>query len=139
MERVDVAQALIDRDGRVLVTRSRRYEPFREYWSFPGGRVEPGETLTEAVVREAREEAGIEIEVGPLVALGEYRHKTHDLFFVFRARIVSGEPAVQPNDIVVELAWVTADEASSLMPWYPGGVAALVCAREPLYYVGRAA
>ena len=140
MERIDVAQALIVRDERILVARSRREDPQREYWGLPGGRVEPGETLAEATIREAREEAGVEIELAALVALGEFLHETHhDFFVVFRASIVSGEPEIQPGELVVELRWVAPDEADALLPWYPGGVRALLGAREPLYYVQRAA
>ena len=102
--------------------------------------VAPALTLAEAAIRETREEAGLEIEVDALVALGEFLHETHhDLFAVFRARILSGDAAVRPGEIVVELRWVGAEEATALMPWYPGGVHALLGAREPLYYVQRAA
>ena len=104
MERIDVAQALIERAGRVLVVRNRRHEhPAVDFWGLPGGRVEPGETLAAAAKRETREETGLEIEVGPLIALGEWLHETHDLFAVFRARPVRGEAAVQPGEVAVEV------------------------------------
>jgi len=55
--------ALIVRDGLVLLVR-RGKEPFTGFWSLPGGRVEPGETMQDAVKREVREETGLDIEVG---------------------------------------------------------------------------
>jgi 8-oxo-dGTP diphosphatase len=51
--------------GVVLI--KRRYEPLAGRWSLPGGTVEVGETLEEAVAREIREETGLVIEVGPVV------------------------------------------------------------------------
>ena len=139
MIRIDVAQALIERDGRVLVVRNRRHGPWGDdFWGLPGGRRETGETLAEAAVREVREETGARVEVERLVSVGEWLHDTHDVFFVFRARLVEGEPRVQSDEqVVVEVAWLDPDEADAVMPWYPGGVRALLGAREPLYYIER--
>ena len=58
---------LLDAAGRVLLAR-RAIEPFRGFWDTPGGFTAPGESLEECVRRELREEAGVEIEVGRLVA-----------------------------------------------------------------------
>ena len=55
-----------DDDGRLLLVR-RGHEPSRGLWSLPGGRVEPGESLTAAVEREVHEETGLRVEAGPLV------------------------------------------------------------------------
>jgi len=55
--------ALIVRDGKVLLVR-RGKEPFLGYWSLPGGGVEAGETPEEAVMREVREETGLDVEIG---------------------------------------------------------------------------
>jgi mutator protein MutT len=58
--------AVVLHSGRVLLVR-RRSEPLAGEWSLPGGAVEVGETLAEAVIREVREETGIEIAVGPVI------------------------------------------------------------------------
>ena len=58
--------AVVVRDGKVLLVK-RGHEPLKGRWSLPGGRVELGETLVEAVRREIREETGLEIEVGPVL------------------------------------------------------------------------
>jgi len=61
----------------------------------------------------------------------------HDLFAVFEARIVSGEPAVQEKEeVVVELEWVDPEEAGRRMPWYPGGIRGLARGRA-VYYADR--
>lgn len=57
-------------DGRVVLVR-RRYAPLQGQWSLPGGAVEVGEGLRDAVCRELREEIGVETRVGPLIELCE--------------------------------------------------------------------
>ncbi|WP_338468375.1 (deoxy)nucleoside triphosphate pyrophosphohydrolase [Novosphingobium sp. ZN18A2] len=64
-----VAAALIDPKGRVLVQRRKRSSEHGGLWEFPGGKVEPGETLPGALVRELAEELGIAIEPADLAAL----------------------------------------------------------------------
>ena len=61
---------LIFRDDSVILVR-RAKDPGRGLWSIPGGAVKVGETLTEALIREMREEVGLAIEVGPLVEVFE--------------------------------------------------------------------
>ena len=58
--------AVIVRDGQVVIVR-RRYEPLAGHWSLPGGTLELGETLEAGVVREMREETGLEVDVGPVI------------------------------------------------------------------------
>ena len=66
--------AVIVHDDRVVLVR-RRHEPLAGMWSLPGGRVEVGETLDEALRREVREETGREVDVGGLVALLDRIHR----------------------------------------------------------------
>ena len=58
--------AVIERGGHVLIVR-RRFEPLAGRWSLPGGTLELGETLEQGVVREMREETGLEVMVGPVI------------------------------------------------------------------------
>jgi len=134
VERIDVAQVLVEREGRVLVVHTVGHAHTNiDRWGLPGGRREPGETLVEAAVREAREETGLEVDVGELLAVGEVVSDTHDLLFVFRAH-AAGEPQVQEGEVVVECRWLSPEEADVLMPWYPGGVQALIDGRAGYYY-----
>jgi 8-oxo-dGTP diphosphatase len=135
LQRIDVAQVLIERDGNVLVVHTLIPDSNIDRWGLPGGGREAGETLIEAAAREAREETGLDVEVGELLALGEWIHGTHDLFAVFRAR-ADGDPRPQAGDAVVACRWISLDEADALMPWYPGGVRALLEGRVG-YYIDR--
>ena len=87
------ARALIFKDGALLVFQRKRHSlktgKWVEYYSIPGGGIDPGESPEEAVVRELREEMGVTIAVDQLVA-----HMTGHKFehYVYTARIVEGEP-----------------------------------------------
>jgi A/G-specific adenine glycosylase len=100
---------VLDDEGRVLLGR-RGIEPFLGLWDTPGGFVEVGESLEECVRRELREEAGVEVEVGRLIAsvpdtYGPTGDATLNAFF--ECRLLSGDP--QPDDDVAELRWFAPD------------------------------
>lgn len=102
-------------------------EPFLGLWDTPGGFVEEGESLQECIRRELREEAGVEIEVGRLVATvpdtyGPTGDATINAFF--ECRLVSGR--LRPGDDVAELRWF----AAGVLPG-PEDVA-FACVREAL-------
>jgi len=63
---VEVSAALIFRDGKLLITRRHKDSHLGGLWEFPGGKREPGETFEQCLVREIREELGVEITVGEL-------------------------------------------------------------------------
>jgi ADP-ribose pyrophosphatase YjhB (NUDIX family) len=115
--------AAIVRDGRVLVVQRAR-PPAGGMWSLPGGVVETGETLIEAVKREVREETSIEIEP---VALAGYREsitpdaagriERHFVILPFAARWLGGEPHL--NEELSEARWVRPSELAPL-PTTPG-------------------
>ena len=62
MKTIKVAAAIIIHNNRIFATQ-RGYGEFKDGWEFPGGKIEPGETSREALVREIKEELDIEIEV----------------------------------------------------------------------------
>jgi mutator protein MutT len=72
---VGVGAVILAGDDRVVLVR-RAHEPRISTWTLPGGAVETGETLEEAVAREVREETGLDVKVGPLVEVVE--HIEHD-------------------------------------------------------------
>jgi len=88
-----VAAVITDDKGRILISQRLEDAMFPLMWEFPGGKVEASETGREALMREIREELGVEIEVGG--ALIRKNHEYTELivdFWVFRAKITSGEP-----------------------------------------------
>ena len=102
----------VDDEGRVLLSR-RAGAPFEGRWDFPGGFLNEGEHPLDALRRELKEEAGVEIE--PLEFLGVWidRYSEDDsgpatLNFYWTARIVQGEP--EPDDDVAELCWFSAEQ-----------------------------
>jgi mutator protein MutT len=92
-------------DERLLLVR-RGNEPAAGMWSVPGGRVEPGETVGEAVVREVREETGLEALCGPL--LGWVERIGEDHHFVILDFVVEVLEATDPvaADDATDAAWI---------------------------------
>lgn len=126
LPRTDVGYALIHDTSseKVLMVCNRRSSGLS--WSLPGGAREPGETLEETVVRETREETGLEVAVEGIVAVGERLRNSHVLIATFIARRVGGEVALQEDEDVVKVEWATFEDADRRMPWYPGGVFSLL-------------
>ena len=102
---IDVAAGLVFRDGQLLVTQRRPGDHLGGLWEFPGGKVEPNETFEHCLVRELREELGIEVAVGKQIEeiTHAYPEKTVRLRF-FHCTLLSGEP--QPIHCH-NLVWVT--------------------------------
>jgi len=108
---ITVAAAIIQHNQLTLLTRRKPDAHLGNLWEFPGGKVEPGESLPEALQRELREELGIGVEV-----LEEFYATTHhystrsvDLHF-FKCRIVEGEPRALE---VAEFRWVNSSDLVS--------------------------
>ncbi|MEX2292474.1 MAG: NUDIX hydrolase [Acidimicrobiales bacterium] len=109
---VAVGAVVLDHD-RILLVRRRR-GPAAGSWSVPGGHVEAGETLAEAVTRELREETGIEGVCGPLLGWVE-RVDVEDHFVIldFEVTLVGDDQPVAGDD-AAEAAWVELHEVASL-------------------------
>ncbi len=78
-------------------------------WEIPQGRVEEGENLVEALHREVREEAGVEMEMGPLAAVWSKVTAPPAVIFTFLGRYLSGDLA--PTGDSVEARWIAPDKA----------------------------
>ena len=90
-----VAVALVDADGRVLVQRRPPGKPMAGLWEFPGGKVEPGETPEAALIRELREELGIDVQpacLAPAVFASEPLGERHLLLLLYVCRRWQGRP-----------------------------------------------
>ena len=88
----------IIRDGQVLLTRRQDFE----VWCLPGGEVDPGESLVQAALREAREEVGYIVQLERLVGIHSRPQwlSVGGHIVVFSARIVGGELTVQPEEVL---------------------------------------
>lgn len=104
-----IARAVIRRDGRLLLARDRKHQ-----WSFlPGGHVEPGEPVAEALVREISEELGVHADVGDFAGVVEYGYVAdgvphHELNLVFEVAIAEAAAVSQEDHI--EFRWLPLDE-----------------------------
>ncbi|MSO19921.1 MAG: (deoxy)nucleoside triphosphate pyrophosphohydrolase [Acidobacteria bacterium] len=104
MRRVVVA-GLIWRDGRVLACQRRLSDRFPGKWEFPGGKLEPGETLEAALRRELDEELGIHAEPGEIIWRTDHQYPDCDpveLIF-FAVRSFTGEPK---NLAFAQMRWM---------------------------------
>ena len=104
------AVALIDADGRVLLAQRPEGKSMAGLWEFPGGKVETGETPEAALIRELREELGIDTWSSCLAPLTFASHSYEDFHLVmpvFACRRWQGIPQPQEGQ---QLAWVAANK-----------------------------
>ena len=108
---ITVVAAIIRRSAEILITRRVDHVHLPGLWEFPGGKVEPDESLEAALQREIREELGVEISVHEeyFTLQHEYPTKRVKLHF-FNCTISAGEP--RPLQ-VADLKWVTPSELAS--------------------------
>ena len=89
---VIVSAAVLFHHGEVLLTRRMEGAHLAGLWEFPGGKVEEGEDPEDALVREVREECGVEIAVEDIFDVTFHRYESKDVLLLFyRCRLVSGE------------------------------------------------
>jgi 8-oxo-dGTP diphosphatase len=111
MTRVIVTAAVIEQDGRYLVTRRLEGVHLEGYWEFPGGKCEPGESLEACLRRELVEELGADAAIGGelLAVTHEYPERSIELHFI-TCRLRS-----EPTPLLgQEMRWVAREELSSL-------------------------
>jgi 8-oxo-dGTP diphosphatase len=89
--KIRVVGAMIEKDGKYLITQRPPTASLPLLWEFPGGRVEPGETDEKALARELLEEMGISVRVGERVIHVEHAYPSYDIdFCVYRCEMVAG-------------------------------------------------
>ena len=111
MTTIVVTAAVIDRDGRFLVTRRQQGVHLEGYWEFPGGKCDAGEPLDACLARELREELDVEAHVGEemFVTTHAYADRSVELHF-FRCEL-RGEPRPLLGQ---EIRWATRQELATL-------------------------
>jgi 8-oxo-dGTP diphosphatase len=123
-----VGAALLDGTGRVLAAQRAAPPELAGRWEFPGGKVEPGESETAALVRECREELGVEIEPADRLGPDLPVQGGGGVLRVWTGRIVAGEPVAREH---AALRWLTADELTDV-GWLPADVPLLDSLRAHL-------
>lgn len=115
---IKVAAAIIQREGRIFATQ-RGYGEFKDGWEFPGGKIEPGETRQQALVREIREELDTEIEVGELFDTVEYDYpQFHLTMYCFLCKVKSGSLVLKEHEAA---RWLDRETVDSVQ-WLPADV-----------------
>lgn len=118
MKTINVVAAIIMKDGRVFATQ-RGYGDYKDWWEFPGGKIEEGETPEEALVREIREELHAEIEVVRLVDTVQYDYpKFHMDMRCYLCRLISDEIELVEHEAA---RWLGTDDVWSVK-WLPSDV-----------------
>lgn len=123
MKTIRVVAAIIkavNENGKTIIFATQRgYGDLKGGWEFPGGKIEPGETPQEALVREIKEELETDIKVGDLIDTIEYDYPTFHLSMdCFGAEIVSGDLVLKEHEAA---KWLTKEELDSV-EWLPADI-----------------
>ena len=115
MKRIEVVAAIIRKEGRIFATQ-RGYGEWKDWWEFPGGKMEPGETPEEALKREIREELSTEIRVDELLCTVEYEYPNfHLTLHCYLCSLVTEALHLNEHEAA---RWLANDELDSVK-WLP--------------------
>jgi mutator protein MutT len=104
---IEVVAAVIERDGKILITRRPEGSHLAGLWEFPGGKRRPGETPEEALRREIIEELGAAVSVGASIDTVEWEYPGRRMRLSFYRCSLTGEPRALEGQ---ELAWALPEE-----------------------------
>ena len=115
LKKIEVVAALIIKEGRVFATQ-RGYGPWKDWWEFPGGKMEPGESREDALRREITEELSCSIAVGALLDTVEWDYpKFHLKMHCFWCSIESGALVLKEHEAA---RWLSKEQLDSV-DWLP--------------------
>lgn len=115
MKIIKVVAAVIQDSGKVFATQ-RGYGDYKDWWEFPGGKVEEGETPQQALKREIREELDMSIEVGPFIDCVEYDYPAFHLSMdCYWCTIAEGSPVLKEHE---NAKWLSREDLGSVK-WLP--------------------
>ena len=129
MKTINVVAAIIVRDGKVFATQ-RGYGDYKDWWEFPGGKIEQGEAAEDALRREIREELRAEIEIGALFYTVEYDYpKFHMIMACYLCELISEDVQLVEHEAA---KWLDKDSLSSVK-WLPSDIEIVEKLKEELY------
>ena len=112
---IEVVAAIIQSGGKYFTTQ-RGYGEWKDWWEFPGGKIEAGESHKDALRREIREELATDIEVGSLLTTVEYDYpKFHLTMHCYLCTVVSGNLLLLEHE---DARWLSGDELDTVK-WLP--------------------
>jgi len=115
MKQIEVVAAIICKDDKIFATQ-RGYGDFKDWWEFPGGKMEDGETQEEALKREIREELSAEISVDELLCTVEYDYpKFHLTLHCYLCSLLTEALHLNEHEAA---KWLTKDELDNVK-WLP--------------------
>ena len=121
MKTINVVAAVIRDRNRIFATQ-RGYGKYKDFWEFPGGKIEENETPEDALKREIREELDTEITVGTLIDTVEYDYPEFHLNMkCYWAKVVKGRLLLKEHEAA---RWLSADELYSV-EWLPSDLSLL--------------
>ena len=128
MKTIEVVAAIIIKDGEVFATQ-RGYGEWQGWWEFPGGKIEPGETPQEALIREIREELDADISVGALLETVEWDYPTfHLTMHCYLCTLLSASLNLNEHQAA---AWLT-PQTLTTVKWLPADEGLIGRLRETL-------
>lgn len=136
-----IAAGLIEDEDRLVVVLNRW--SIGDIWSLPGGQLEDGESLTDAVVREVQEETGLLVAPVELAYVADSHNQVFDQHFlvhVFSCRLVTGSLRTPRNDeFVVDAKWVRREDVARYITWptYRDPLLAYLAGHEQKYWLDR--
>jgi 8-oxo-dGTP diphosphatase len=111
LKTIRVVAALVERDGRYLITQRRENAVLPMLWDFPGGRVEDGESDQHALAREVSERLGAEVEVGQLISFVNHPYEKYAVdLYLYECTLLTEQLQCRA---VKNYAWVTSEEMES--------------------------
>ena len=107
---IRVVAAVIEREGRYLITQRRPTAVLPLMWEFPGGRVEAGETDGAALKREVRHRLGVDIDVGQLISFVSHPYEKYVVdLYLYECKLAGAEPSVSVHNVHA-FKWVSSAE-----------------------------
>ena len=118
MNTIEVVAAIIRKDDKIFATQ-RGYGEWKDWWEFPGGKMEPGETQEEALKREIREELSTDISVDEFLCTVEYDYpKFHLVMHCYMCSLLTDSLHLNEHEAAM---WLGREELTSVK-WLPADV-----------------